>query len=547
MDKKLMLPQDIMLLICQELGARREFTTLYRFSFLSRRTASIALEQLYGILEVMDSFIEDKRQAARLWKSIVLSSLGVTLYPYCAYLRVLSLGSLIWCLTDIRSDHDLREFFFGGLTKDLLVSGRECKLYSTKEIASICADRITKYIRMLADNSGIAMALTHLEGDTIALTCENFTDCISRLSALKSLQLEDGCFLTMEVGMAIAKYCPNFTELVCFHYTNETAAMDMAGFFLALRPNSLRRFEVHSANGFNNVTIAALNNTHAKSLRVLHLRSLRIVPHPSGQPLSQCTSLESLLIENDVDRSGLNFPAEPIPNQLAQWISSCKALRELSLIHVPEALEVLKEVLQTPEIRLEQLIVQDYESASDDDEKIIWNALGLQDRLKQLTIASQDSAPDSPILYFHPELTDSICRLSNLTALNLMQAWVSTAEVNRFCTSLPHLEELSFGGDIVNASILEHLSTLPKLTSLSITALTAFRFHQIRRFAQRLDPVTNRGIRVDLLNQWFDARLTERQVARLNEFFADRLNGQISIVSPDDPVGFSESESFDSD
>lgn len=43
------LPQDIMLLICQELGARREFTTLYRCSMVSRRIASIAVEQLYRL------------------------------------------------------------------------------------------------------------------------------------------------------------------------------------------------------------------------------------------------------------------------------------------------------------------------------------------------------------------------------------------------------------------------------------------------------------------------------------------------------------------
>lgn len=44
-----MLPQDIMLLICQELGARREFATLYHCSIVSRRIASIAVEQLYRL------------------------------------------------------------------------------------------------------------------------------------------------------------------------------------------------------------------------------------------------------------------------------------------------------------------------------------------------------------------------------------------------------------------------------------------------------------------------------------------------------------------
>lgn len=41
-----------MLLICQELGARREFTTLYRCAMVSRRIASIAVEQLYGLVNI---------------------------------------------------------------------------------------------------------------------------------------------------------------------------------------------------------------------------------------------------------------------------------------------------------------------------------------------------------------------------------------------------------------------------------------------------------------------------------------------------------------
>lgn len=47
LPNKATLPQEIILLICQELGARREFDTLYRCALLGRRVASIAVEQLY--------------------------------------------------------------------------------------------------------------------------------------------------------------------------------------------------------------------------------------------------------------------------------------------------------------------------------------------------------------------------------------------------------------------------------------------------------------------------------------------------------------------
>lgn len=41
------LPQDIVLLLCQELSFRCDFSTLFQCSLVSRRVASLALEQLY--------------------------------------------------------------------------------------------------------------------------------------------------------------------------------------------------------------------------------------------------------------------------------------------------------------------------------------------------------------------------------------------------------------------------------------------------------------------------------------------------------------------
>lgn len=41
------LPQEIILLVCDELTLRRDFPTLFQLSLVSRRVASIALEKLY--------------------------------------------------------------------------------------------------------------------------------------------------------------------------------------------------------------------------------------------------------------------------------------------------------------------------------------------------------------------------------------------------------------------------------------------------------------------------------------------------------------------
>lgn len=551
-----MLPQDIMLLICQELGARREFATLYHCSIVSRRIASIAVEQLYSIMEVMDPFIEDRRQAAQLWRSIILSSRGATLYPYCAYIRVLSLSSLSECLDDIRPDSQLRNFFFEGLMQDFLVLQKDNRLgkatrsrplpaFDNSVITSKCVDSITRYIKGLADNNGTAVALTHLEA--YALPRDTLPTWIGRLGTLTSLQLRDGSVLGVEAAAAIAECCPNFAELTCFNCSSETAAEDLAAFFLALRPNSLQKFEVLSRNNLSHVTLSALNN-HAQSLRALHLRSLLHFAMKSLHLLSECTSLESLVVEREIsDRSGLDALSEEDFAQVARWISSCENLRVLNFNRFRHALPVLKQVLQTSAIRLEQLLIQDYQSTSRETTEATWRALGQQDRLELLTIASQDGFPEGLVLAHHPELTDSICHLFNLTSLNLMQAWVSSPEICRIAASLPRLEEFSFGGDLVDESILVHLSRLPNLVLLSINAVTAFTFNSLRDFAKRLDPVANRGIKVDLLNQWYEAKLTEDQEAWLNDYFADNLNGRIAISYPNDPdelheADFSESE-----
>lgn len=142
---------------------------------------------------------------------------------------------------------------------------------------------------------------------------------------------------------------------------------------------------------------------------------------------------------------------------------------------------------------------------------------------------------------------DSICRLSKLVNLNLMQAWVSCADICRIATALPCLEELSFGGELIDEEVLKHLSKLPKLVLLSINATTCFTFDDLMGFAQMLDQVTNRGIKVDLLNQLYEVKLTEEAETILNQYFAEYLNGRIAISYPDDPEELHEADFSDSD
>ncbi|KAI0480946.1 hypothetical protein GGR56DRAFT_628269 [Xylariaceae sp. FL0804] len=551
------LPQEVLLLICQELATRRDFDTLFHCSLVGRRVAGIALEQLYGMRGVVDNFPEETRDIARMWRSIILSSIGETAFPYCAYVRALTLGNLEDCLEEMRSDSSLRSFFFDGAMEKFLVLREGIALtrkatrrtplppidYQSTVIR--CAQSITQSIKDQADINERAVALANLEGYFIPH--DILPKWLARLGTLTSLQLRDGSVLGVEVASVLEKDCPNFCELTCYYYRSSTADEDMAAFFKTLRPNSLRKFEVISLNLLGEASMTALN-THAESLQILLLGTLSPVAMRTLNLLSSCTALETLKIENDVHGRTVFSDADgTILDEITAWISSCTSLRHLILNNVQDALFILKDVLDAPGMRLASLRVKDFQTVPSDIMKATWIALGLQDCLETLTLAEQDGFPDGLVLARNPELVDSICRLTNLTYLNLMEAIVSTREIRRFANNLPDLEELTFGGELVDESILEPLSAFPKIKSISISGASVFRFPGLRTFATKLDPARHSGISVDILNQWYETRLTDEEEKWLKSYFADHLDGVINIIYPRGPDELHDSDLYESD
>ncbi|KAH9899017.1 hypothetical protein F4778DRAFT_782613 [Xylariomycetidae sp. FL2044] len=539
------LPQDIVLLICQELAAQQDFDTLYHCALASRRVASIALVELYSIHEYSPAYTGDnKAQQPRLWRSLILSSIGKTLLAYCAYVRHLSLGNLEELLEDIRWDKSARSFFFGGDMQDFIVIRDNAPAKNTRKapLPAIdlkptmikCAESITKFIKEIADKTETAVALQHLEGYYIPH--DVLPTWISRLGTLQSLRIRDGSVLGVEAASAIAEYCPNFSDLTVYWYQSGTADEDMAAFFQTLPPNTLRNFRVISRNQIGEASLAALN-AHSKSLRALDLSSLSKPAMEALNALPNCTELESLNIENyHYERADLSEFKNGVLKEVAAWISHCKNLRDLSFKHVQDALFILKEVLSSPDIHLTSLSLLDFQSGTEEESRSLWTALGKQDRLESLTLGLQDGTIDSLTLSQYPPLTDSICNLKNLTSLNLMQASVTPEEIRRFAKELPDLVEFSFSGEFVDDDIWEPLSSLTKLKLLSINAPSVFSLGETKHFAMKLDRSSNYGIRVDILNQMGEAKFPESQMKWLEDYFIDSLNGRVSISYPNDPA-----------
>lgn len=127
-----LLPADILHLLCTELANQLDFSTLYRCAVSGKDFANAgALSNLYRHVSLSRScytsnsvrvcndspvrsggneaisFPEQELVVQRwsiLWRTIILSAFGKTLYPYCRYLRVLDLRDL----TDLLDDDKLR-------------------------------------------------------------------------------------------------------------------------------------------------------------------------------------------------------------------------------------------------------------------------------------------------------------------------------------------------------------------------------------------------------------------------------------------------------
>ncbi|KAI1758984.1 hypothetical protein GGR53DRAFT_185969 [Hypoxylon sp. FL1150] len=553
------LPQEIILLLCEELAAHRDFDTLFQCSVVSRRVARIALEKLYSIQElslVSSGETYNRLKWSRLWRSIILSSTGnETAYPYCVYVRLLSFGDLEECLYDMTRDEGVCDSFFEGPMQQFLrlrevpmqqslSKWRQPQRIKVKSTLAECADSITEYIKRFADESESTAALLHLEG--VHFPHHLLPSWISRLRTLTSLRIRDGSVLGVGAARAISECCPNFVDLTCFYCSN--ADEDLAAFFQTLRLNSLQRFEIISHNGIGPQALTALN-AHAMSLRSLIFGSLPPQGMAALNLLSSCTALEKLSIEPDPHNNIGNMLAnkKDVLKEISVWISSCKSLKHLSTNHFLNALSVVRDVLAVPDIRLQSLSIigfLDYAAYNDGAAEATWTALGKQDDLESLTLGIQNHSADSLTISQGSSLADSILNLKKLTSLNLMQAHVDMPVIRHFSETLTNLVEFSFGGDNMDDSILGPLSTLWHLKLLSITAPSAFTFHGLSDFITKLAMPSQEGIKIDILYQHGHLSFDLEEITALRDIMMERLKGRIDITYTSYPDELHE-EDFD--
>lgn len=211
----LVLPQEIWWLVAHQLAARRDFGGLFVCARLSHGMARLFLPLLYSIHDqspAINAHILDIESSVCLWRSIIASSLGETLYPYCCWIKALKLGNLYSHLEDLARDNaGLRAQFFSPPLDKLQIRRGRGRALNLDAIVVEVANMVTKCIRTAADHEDKRVGLTSLEG--FYLPTANLPSWVSSLSRLSSLVVRDGSVLTGDVARAIRANCPAFREV----------------------------------------------------------------------------------------------------------------------------------------------------------------------------------------------------------------------------------------------------------------------------------------------------------------------------------------------
>lgn len=475
---------------------------------------------------------------AEMWRSIILSSIGVTAYPYCLWLKSLGLSDLLFLLSDVAVNQNLRPRFFKGPMKEFeIVSGstrtRAGKpILEMQKIIEKVGDTITKYAKDAAEQENKAIQLTSLEGANLPTPL--LTIWTSRLSTLTTLSIRDGSVLSEEVGISIRENCPYFRDLTCYNIRGPTVDENMSAFFCALKQNSLETFSVLSTNEIGYETLQGLVQ-HSMSLKTLNLSSLQNTSLACLHLLSACPYLESLQIQSSTPSAPVTWAADgkdPLV-EVAIWLKESKHLRKLNIQNLGGASKLLSEALKSPDLRLKDLDVKLI-----DDDEAFYASLGSQSDLESLQFRSTAEVIDNNGVR-HDTFVDSICNCKKMKDLDITYTehlQLTPSDLFQMKETLYSLETLEFDGDLLTDLIWEPLSGMLSLTSVNIMGLSIFTFKGMQDFLKAIKEDGPRpSFHLSVVAQQSEARITPAQVVTLSELAATIPGGSFDFQYWRDP------------
>ncbi|KYG50196.1 hypothetical protein M433DRAFT_57667 [Acidomyces richmondensis BFW] len=518
--------------------AKADFAALCNCIYSSKYLASAgALSSLYrcvlGTSPVKDggsenlSFAEQHIMVMKwsiLWRSIILSALGKTLYPYCRHLRDLDLRDLGNLLGELDESRDkakvAKQFFSGDLAQFHFVSdapgkGRVAKL-SIKKIIQAVGNEITQRAPLLEELS---------EPTTSDLLSSALPAWASRLTHLRSLDIWDGKLLADEtIRNLLHVYCPQLNHLKLYLSTVHDSDHHLASFINGMPENKLTRFENISSCNISLETCLAFNH-HSKSLV-----NLKLFLSDEGilalGALQGCTMLETL----DIGCYGSTMDLKDTQNdaylEITQWLKNCDHLKAISFQNVISAPDLVLPVLLNPKVKLRALQINATESAMYvvKDHHDFHQALAKQTSLEDLMLRADPEPMTRDDLEI---LMNTFCSLQNLQEINLFRIadYFTNEHIELLGSRLTNLDTFYVGGYGISDRVLDSFVHSSRLKTLTFAGISSFTVDGILDFIGKLGS-SNQGLLLSVDNAEPETMISEEGQNLIREAMATKLDGR---------------------
>lgn len=289
---------------------------------------------------------------------------------------------------------------------------------------------------------------------------------------------------------------------------------DAEMFLDELLPHSLKYFEMLSSCHLGPRSIRAIG-TQLNSLVELKLTSLGIEAIAELPTLAVPPVLKVLVLTDSIPAARNEYFYSTV-TRVADWIRSCKSLRQLELRRFVDDSRLLSQVLNDESVRLRALSLTGYTMVGSHD---FHSALACQQSLQHLLLRGECSEipADTELLI------QAIGQLANLRELELkdISDYFTSNHVKALTPCIPHLERLWIGGDFFDDDIWAAFRCLPELKSLAIHALSEFTAQGILDFISSLG-VDHRGMNLSILNSVAPGLTAEAQI-----LIRDTLKGHL--------------------
>lgn len=460
-----------------------------------------------------------------LWRTLILSALGKTFYPYCRHLRDLDLRDLSDLLDRLDEGKYktkvAKHFFAGDLERFHHTYQTKGKYRTTRlDVKSILVevgDLLTQQAPML---EGVSEPMA---SEVIGLALPAWAP---RLEHLLELELWDGKALEDEtLGNLVHAHCHKLQKLRIHHSSGMNSDHYLANFINGMPPNTLVSFENMSSCRIATECCLAFN-THGRSLTTLKL-ALEEDGILALALLQNCTTIESLniasLIPNSTDLKATQNEAYL---EIWEWLKRCDNLNHVSFQDVISAPDLLMPVLLNSKVQLSSLHVGAKEGAlyQLNRHHDFHRALTQQPTLDTLSLRAD---PDPVTRDDQETVLDALCSLVNLRDLNLFRVsdYFSDQHVKALAQRLKNLESLYIGGYGVSDAVLDDLAGLPNLKMVNFAGITAFSVRGILDFINKLGR-GNAGLAFSVEMADPDSMISEDDQEHLRKALYEKVGGR---------------------